>query len=143
MKNYLEFPDTSVFKEQLVIEYFKDPTNVYPLETILEIQTKTLLNSLKPLRPNIYGLYIRQNSHTPWQLKYIGQRKSGSLVNRLREHLYKKDARTGAKLELVEKALVDNNQVGIALFQIAPDTLRHYYEVALINKLNPEWNKQR
>ncbi|WP_299242220.1 hypothetical protein [uncultured Aquimarina sp.] len=61
----------------------------------------------------------------------------------LRQHLYKRHEKTGAKLDKVKEELTNGSSIGIAVFQVAPDKLRHYYEERLIQSFELEWNLQK
>ena len=153
-KNYFELIDDNIFQFETVKQFFEDRNDIYILGTVEEIrnnmlqpvtdykEVKKYVQSLS-IKPNLYGLYVRENPGGKWKLHYIGQRKSGQMTSRLREHLYKKDKRTGSKLHKIEEAHKKNVQIGIKLFQVVPDQLRHYYEERLIQNFELEWNNHK
>lgn len=128
-----------------LVKYFKDTDEII---TVIPEDLKSfsvigeIINQSFP-RPNLYAIYIRKKDSSQWVLKYIGQRKSKGIKQRLREHLIKKHAKTGSKLELVKKELEAGSDIGIKLAIIIPEELRLYYENKLIVALNPIWNIHR
>ena len=93
-------------------------------------------------RPNIYGLYIKEENKE-WEIKYIGQRKHKGILERLRQHIVGKHELTGSKLDNVNKALESGFEIGVKLFLIRPDSMRLYYEEKLISNFDLEWNQQK
>ncbi|AOW16725.1 hypothetical protein LPB03_04255 [Polaribacter vadi] len=65
-------------------------------------------------------LYEKKNKKE-WELKYIGQRKSKFIKDRLRQHLFKKHNKTGTQLDKVLLELKKVNEIGIKLFSVIPD----------------------
>ncbi|MFI5141990.1 MAG: hypothetical protein ACHQII_06505, partial [Bacteroidia bacterium] len=82
--------------------------------------------------------------------KYIGQRKSQGIKQRLREHLISCNSQTGSQLEKVQLSLSKGYEIGIKLVAILPDSngqehFRLSYESLLIKEFSKEleWNTQR
>jgi len=141
----LNIPESKVLQFDTVKAYFNDLTNVLKVSDNGEIDFTIIKNIIDKasVKPNIYGILVKDKSSKIWELKYIGQRKSKDIKARLRQHLIKKDYRTGAQLDKVTKCLNDNMDIGIKLFAIEPDELRQYYEEKLLKSItNLSWNKQ-
>ncbi len=92
-------------------------------------------------RPNLYALCVRKEN-TEWEIKYIGQRKSEGILERLKQHLFAKNEKTGSKLDNIKKELKNGSEIGLILYKVSPDALRQYYEQKLIEHFKPGWNIQ-
>jgi hypothetical protein len=91
---------------------------------------------------NIYALWVRAQNKNEWHLRYIGQRKSDGIRERLCQHLFSKHKSTGSKLARVERSLQWRGGVGVTVAYVLPDELRSSIEESLIKQFNPAWNKQ-
>lgn len=92
----------------------------------------------------IYCIWIGSNSQN-LSPKYVGHAKSTISRQRIRNHLTKKNARTGAQLEMVKKALERKMSFGLTYLIIEPSYMRTSLEEWIINK-NKEtltWNKNK
>jgi len=91
----------------------------------------------------VYLIFTRNSNTNDWLPIYLGQTKSNYSRQRLRNHLFKKDPRTGSQLENVKDSLLKKHSIGVNFVEIVPEILRHSVEEVLIkkygNKLN--WNK--
>jgi len=128
-----------------VLAYFKDTSTVLPVsvagEILFEERVVPALNS-NAHWPNLYGIYVREKYGRVWKLKYIGQRNSKEIRQRLREHLVKSHGKTGSQRANVQNELGKGCIIGLKLAWIQPDELRHYYEARLLQDMKPiEWNK--
>ena len=91
---------------------------------------------------NVYAIFVGECEQ--WTAKYVGQRKSGKLRERMRQHLVKKSEGTGSQLPKVQRAVADGKKIGISYVLIKPESLRHYVEEVIIaTRANGElsWNK--
>jgi len=91
---------------------------------------------------NLYALYTRENSSSNWRLRYVGQRKSKNLRERISQHLISKNERTGSKLENIKGAIFNDEQVALSYIKIEPESLREFIEEHIIRKKSPDWNIQ-
>lgn len=132
-----------------MLEYFKDKNNVLNV-TIkndggLDIDFNIIKSFIDKMssKPNIYGLLTKTDG-SDWNLRYVGQRKAKDIKQRLKQHLIKKDQKTGAQLDKVKKELKSNVQLGIKLASVLPDELRHFYEEKLLQDIETlDWNIQK
>lgn len=132
--------------ENIILKYFNDPIDVVNITANGKIDFAIVEKQIKsyPYPPNLYGLLIKRADSPVWDLKYVGQRKSKFIKQRLREHLLKKHPKTGSKLDKVLQALQNEYEIGIKLFAIQPNELRTYYESKLLKTLSSlEWNIQK
>ncbi|AVR46025.1 hypothetical protein C7S20_12600 [Christiangramia fulva] len=141
----LIIPENDVLNYQEVENYFNNNQNILQVSKNKEIDfsiISKLINDSFP-KPNIYGIFIKDSEEVEWTLKYIGQRKSKYIKDRLRQHLIKKHKRTGAQFDRVKIELKAGKEIGIKLYSIKPDELRQFYEQKLLNNLDCLWNCQR
>lgn len=101
---------------------------------------------LKSLRrgANLYSLFVRPaGACGAWSTKYIGQRKSAGLRERITQHLINKHPRTGSMLEKVKTAVAAGQEVGVSLITVQPESLRLFVEETIIKNHRNElpWNK--
>jgi|LakMenEpi03Aug12_release.lakeMendotaPanAssembly.Ray.scaffolds.fasta_scaffold880501_1 hypothetical protein len=141
--------DSTLLQYDKVLKYFSDTKNVLNTtvknEDYLEIDFNIVRDFIEKMttKPNIYGLLTKKDN-SEWELRYVGQRKSNDITQRLRQHLITKHERTGSQLEKVKKELESNIQVGIKLTSVLPDKLRHYYEEKLLHDIQTlDWNIQK
>jgi len=123
--------------------FFEDFTNILQVSISGVVDFEIVDSYIKKLekKPNLYGILTKQKDNDEWKLRYIGQRKSTNIRQRLKEHLIRKHPKTGSKLDKVNNELAKGNQIGIKLITIIPDELRLYYEGKLLSCLSDlDWN---
>ena len=136
-----------------VKKYFGDKENVKKINVDFKIdenEVNKFLNEFTSGRPNLYALLIKKQNEALWTLKYIGQRESQGIKQRLREHLIKCHPQTGSQLGRINSALTNGYDIGIKLVTILPDSngqehFRLIYESMLIREFREEleWNTQK
>lgn len=92
---------------------------------------------------NVYALFLSEsNSNSNWIVKYVGERKSDGLRQRLTEHLIKKNHQTGSMLQNIQQAVSEGNRVSVAFIKVQPEALRLFVEESIISKNleNLPWN---
>lgn len=97
-------------------------------------------------RANVYALFVRPSGRGEnWRAVYVGERKSAGLRGRITEHMIDKDDRTGSMLEAVKTAVGANQEIGIAVIKVLPESLRLFVEETIIAKYRDElpWNTHR
>jgi len=101
------------------------------------IEQMNLLDS----NTNIYALWSK-SINGDWNLKYIEQRKRGSIKQRIREHLFYKNEKTGSQLKNIQKEIKNGNNIGVTVVAVFPDELRSAIEESLISKQDNKslWN---
>ena len=104
----------------------------------LKAQNEYLLGSLRK-KANIYAIYTKKGNGK-WALKYVGQRKSEGMRQRITEHLITKNAQTGSKLDGVREAVHQKLKIGVKFIKVEPEAMRTYVEEEIINCENPDWN---
>ncbi|WP_276976558.1 hypothetical protein [Flavobacterium filum] len=141
--------DSKLLQYDKVLAYFSDTANVLNVtiknEDYLEVDFSIVKEFIENMtnKPNIYGLLTKSNN-SDWKLRYVGQRKSKDITQRLRQHLIYRNKKTGSQLEKVKNELQANVQIGIKLTSVQQDKLRHYYEEKLLQDFQTlDWNIQK
>ena len=89
----------------------------------------------------VYSIHVKENGS--WKCMYVGQTQADTSRNRIRNHLFKKDHRTGSMLEKI-KSIYKTQKIGISAVEIQPAIIRHPVESIIIAKNYGEllqWNK--
>jgi len=94
-------------------------------------------------KAGVYALFTKSLAKDKWQLKYMGQTASKYSRSRIINHLITKHKDTGAKLEVIKKAVQNGKYIGIVFIEINPSELRHFLEERLISIHKPEWNQRK
>lgn len=148
--NTIIFDDPNFLMFNKALDYFTENENVIKVSHIIEGinqidygQVNKFIDTQK-YKPNLYGILTKFPSEKKWQLRYIGQRKSKDIKQRLYQHLVKKHESTGAQLANVTEELKNGMDISLKLMCIFPDELRHYYEERLIKEIKTlDWNIHR
>lgn len=88
---------------------------------------------------NIYAIWSR-SSNEEWGIKYIGQRSTDKLLQRINQHLFMVSEGTSSKLKQVEVELMNNRKIGLSAILVEPNYLRLSVESELIRLNKPCWN---
>lgn len=143
LKTFVTECDDELFSDATIIEvsYAAKSTRRWNAKAITS-DNDTLLGDIGG-DANIYAIFTLGSDGEPWKLRYIGQTKAKLARTRLRNHLIKKNRKTGSKLDKVKKHVKNGGAVAVSWISIDPETLRHYVEAMLI-KGHPEadWNIQ-
>ena len=93
--------------------------------------------------PAVYCIWLKRKSQKKFVPVYIGHAKDPR--SRMRNHLSKKDKRTGACLEKVKNAVKSNETIGVSFVKIKPPYMRTAVEEWLIYKNSDTllWNSHR
>jgi len=107
---------------------------------IIKKSNSDLLSSLRN-NANIYAIYVQEPTKQ-WCLKYVGQRKSKDIRERITQHLITKNERTGSKLEYIREVVSKGYLVGLRFIKSDRDSLRTFVEEEIIsrNKSKLPWN---
>lgn len=91
----------------------------------------------------VYLIFIKNKNTEEWFPVYLGQTKLHYSRQRLKNHLFDKDLRTGSQLENVKSSLSESCSIGVNFTEIVPEILRHTVEEVLIKKYGVQlkWNK--
>lgn len=93
-------------------------------------------------RGGVYCLLTGNRHDDRFVPQYVGHAGGPWIRQRIRNHLVKRHAKTGAQLENVKLALTPRTEIGLSFVEIVPATLRLYVEVWLIDRMKPDWNIQ-
>lgn len=113
----------------------KSPTAIEEGESLKEICSRTT---------NIYAIWSKAYGTESWSLRYIGQRKAGALLGRLRQHLFTNPKKTGSKWIKVDTLRRSGHEIGVTVVSVIPNSLRTAAEESLIKIAKDqgecEWN---
>lgn len=92
---------------------------------------------------NVYMLYTSEEEISIYQLRYIGKTTQKLARQRLKNHLFLKNEKTGAKLDSIKEHVQSGGMVKVSWAMIEPESLRNWSEEELIS-LHPEakWNRE-
>ena len=94
---------------------------------------------------NVYAILTRDpNMNDPWRPRYVGQRESSKIGERMRQHLVKRSKKTGSMLDKVKRAVSDGLIVGVSFIMVKPEALRHYVEeFVIMSEPQLDWNTHK
>ena len=92
---------------------------------------------------NLYAIFTAPCGGEEHSLRYIGKTTKNLARERIRNHLFSKNEKTGSKLAQVVAHTCDGGTVEIAWVSVRPESLRNYLEEELILR-HPEaaWNRE-
>ena len=142
-------------KEPELIQFIKNiETNLFNVSKIIIINyqspntdkdesSNTAFLKKISKKGGVYLIFTKHSNTSNWSPVYLGQTKSNYSRQRLRNHLFKKDPRTGSQLGNIKKSLSRKHVIGVNFIEIVPEILRHAVEEVLIkkHKENLAWNK--
>lgn len=93
---------------------------------------------------NLYALFAAARDSQSFELRYIGKTTRRLARQRLRNHLIKKNEKTGAKLEPIQAHVRAGGSVKVAWVTVSPESLRNYLEEELIGRHQGMlWNRRQ
>lgn len=119
------------------------PAQTAPWDGIALVQTnKSILDSASG-SANLYAIFTSAYGEGESSLRYLGKTRKKLARERIKNHLFRKHEKTGAKLAKVLAHACDRGMVQIAWVEVHPESLRNYLEEELINR-HPEadWNRE-
>lgn len=121
----------------------------YPSEYIFPWNAKkideanhALLNMVSG-EANVYAIFTAPKNSDIFSLRYIGKTTRKLARQRIRNHLIKKNERTGAKLNNIISHIRSRGSVKLSWVKIEPESLRNYVEEELIKRhKEANWNRE-
>lgn len=141
LERFLSSVDVALFQEErkFPVEYPHDSISPWDAGK-LDLANKKILDNISG-NANLYAIFAAPNASSTFSLKYIGKTTRKLARQRIRNHLIKKDERTGAKLKNVQAHIQSGGQIKISWLKIEPESLRNYLEEELIARhAEVEWN---
>jgi hypothetical protein len=141
---YLRNVETALLKEdsRSLVIYAKENVSSWNAERI-DVANQKLLDSVSGVA-NVYAIFTALQNSDSFSLRYIGKTTRKLARQRIRNHLIKKDEKTGAKLEHIKALVRSGGSVKISWVKIEPESLRNYVEEELINEhTEADWNKHK
>ncbi len=122
-----------VYSEENVL-----PWNIQQLDTA----NRKILDAVSGAA-NVYAIFTAPNNSSASSLRYIGKTTRKLARQRVRNHLIKKNEKTGAKLQNIVAHVQSGGRVEIAWLTIEPESLRNYVEEELISRhREADWNRE-
>lgn len=115
-------------------KFVENQNKMFTYEEFLELNYSNYKN-----RGVVYFLYVENKGS--FELKYVGKSKGKYFRQRMRNHFYKKHARTGSKLKTIQKEIEKKNSVKLNFITTEPESIRNVIEEELIKIYKPNlWN---
>ncbi len=151
----MEYPNKNelgAFVEE-VDKYLNDDVNQvqvdYPDSSISPWDSGELLKLNEKLlscvagKGNVYAIFTAQAGSETYSLRYLGKSTRKLARQRIRNHLFKKHEKTGAKLNKVIEHIQRDGKIKLSWVGIDPESLRNYVEEELIRKHEESnWNRE-
>lgn len=119
------------------------PTAVSPWDgDALALANQTLLTEVSG-SANLYAIFTAALGEKDRSLRYFGKTTRKLARQRITNHLFRKNEKTGSKLAQVIAHACDGGAVEISWVEVHPESLRNYLEEELILR-HPEadWNRE-
>ena len=92
---------------------------------------------------NLYAIFTSRQSGNEHSLRYIGKTTKKLARQRISNHLFRKNEKTGSKLAQVVAHAGTGGTVEIAWVSVEPESLRNYLEEELILRhREADWNRE-
>jgi len=92
---------------------------------------------------NLYAIFTAAPGSKEHSLRYLGKTTKKLARQRITNHLFSKDERTGSKLAQVIAHVRMGGSVEIAWVEVQPESLRNYLEEELILRhKEADWNRE-
>ncbi len=79
-------------------------TNIDDLSQNVDVN-KSVIEQEVGKGANIYAIWSRASSSDKWNVMYIGQRNKDKVIERIKQHLFKKPEKTQSKIEKIKELL--------------------------------------
>jgi len=92
---------------------------------------------------NLYAIFTAACGETKHSLRYFGKTTKKLARQRITNHLFQKNEKTGSKLAQVIAHACEGGTVEIAWIEVHPESLRNYLEEELILRhAEADWNRE-
>lgn len=117
---------------------FTDPWDGYELVSANEEMLSNVSGSA-----NLYAIFTCKPGESEQTLRYLGKTLKKYARERIKNHLFKKNEMTGAKLMEVVTHTCAGGTVAITWVEVHPQSLRNYLEEELIKRnKGSDWNRE-
>lgn len=143
LEEYLDQIDKTLLKEgvRYSFEYPRKSIHPWNAEELGKVNKSTL--DAVSGSANVYAIFTAEKNSEEFLLRYIGKTKRKLARERIRNHLIKKNERTGAKLGNIVEHVNLGGSVKISWVKIEPESLRNYIEEELIARHSEaDWNRE-
>jgi len=143
LEKYLSSVETALLREEgrSLVAYPKESVLPWSAEQ-LDATNQKILDAVSG-SANVYAIFTAPKHSSTFSLRYIGKTTRKLARQRVRNHLIKKNEKTGAKLQNIVAHVQSGGQVEVAWLKIEPESLRNYVEEELIKKhKEADWNRE-
>ncbi|SJZ93784.1 GIY-YIG catalytic domain-containing protein [Trichlorobacter thiogenes] len=143
LERFLDDVEAELLQEEnrCVVSYPQNCISPWDADA-LDTANKELLGAVSGCA-NVYAIFTAPSNSSHFSLRYIGKTTRKLARQRIRNHLIKKNERTGAKLQDVTEHVLLGGQVKISWIEIQPESLRNYIEEELIHRhKDADWNRE-
>ncbi len=143
LEAYLTQVEESLLSKEKRITVSFPPTAISPWDGGALVQANQTLLAKTSRSANLYAIFTAACGVKEHSLRYLGKTTRKLARQRITNHLFRKDERTGSKLSQVVALACGGGTVEIAWVDIQPESLRNYLEEELILR-HPEadWNRE-
>lgn len=143
LEKYLDTVEAALLQEEVrsLVEYPKESISAWDAGQ-LDAANHGLFDAVSGVA-NVYAIFTALKNSNTFSLRYIGKTTRTLARQRIRNHLVKKNDKTGAKLTKIVAHVQTGGTVKIAWVKIEPESLRGYVEEELINRHGEaDWNRE-
>jgi len=143
LEEYLGKVEAALLQEDACTPFEYPQQSISPWNSKqLDAANKNVLDSVSGVA-NVYAIFTAPNNSNEFTLRYIGKTTRKLSRQRIRNHLIKKNAKTGAKLDNIVAHVQSGGFVKISWIKIEPESLRNYIEEELISRhKEADWNSE-
>ncbi|NHV28774.1 hypothetical protein [Burkholderia sp. D-99] len=143
LEEYLEKVEAALLQEERRISFKYPQQSISPWNAQqLDAENESTLDLVAGCA-NVYAIFTAPRDSNVFTLRYIGKTTRKLARQRVRNHLIKKNERTGAKLENIVTHVQSGGLVKISWVTIEPESLRNYIEEELISRhKEADWNRE-
>jgi hypothetical protein len=143
LEAYLNQVEASLLSKDRRVAVSFPPTAITPWDGSALVQANKSLLAKTSRSANLYAIFTAACGVEEHSLRYLGKTTKKLARQRITNHLFRKDERTGSKLAQIVAHACGGGTVEIAWVEIQPESLRNYLEEELILR-HPEadWNRE-
>jgi len=143
LEEYLSDVEETLLKEDECKNVSYPSEYIFPWDAKKIDEANHALLSMVSGEANVYAIFTAPKNSDIFSLRYIGKTTRKLARQRIRNHLIKKNERTGAKLNNIISHIQSRGSVKLSWVKIEPESLRNYVEEELIKRhKEANWNRE-
>lgn len=143
LEEYLSDVEETLLKEDKCKNLSYPSEYIFPWDAKKIDEANHALLSMVSGEANVYAIFTAPKNSDIFSLRYIGKTTRKLARQRIRNHLIKKNERTGAKLNNIISHIQSRGSVKLSWVKIEPESLRNYVEEELIKRhKEANWNRE-